>query len=48
MQTTNGTNSQPKSSQQLKLEMLPNQLPTLQSWNLGRLQPKNPIPFLEK
>jgi hypothetical protein len=48
MQITNGTNSQPISSQQLKLEMLPNLLPTLQSWNLGRLQPQNPIPFLGK
>ncbi len=37
MQKTNGTNSQPKNSQQLKLKMLPNFFPTLQSWNLGRL-----------
>jgi hypothetical protein len=29
MQKTNGTNSQPKSFQQLKLEMLPNLIPTL-------------------
>lgn len=48
MPKTNGTNSQPKSFQQSKLEMLLNLLPTLQSWNLQRLQPQNLIPFLGK
>jgi hypothetical protein len=48
MPKTNGMNNQPKSFQQSKLEMLLNLLPTLQSWNLQRLQPQNLIPFLGK
>jgi hypothetical protein len=48
MPKTNGMNNQPKSFQQPKLEMLLNLLPTLQSWNLQRLQPQNLIPFLGK
>jgi len=46
MEETNGMNTQLENSRQPNI--LPIFLPTLQSWNLGRLHRKNPMSLLRK